>query len=165
VERHELETVVYEKDGPVARIVLNRPEKANAQNSAMVWDVDNSLMDAEADYAIKVVILKANGPGFCAGHDVASARTFREFAQAREVGPLSVLMAIKAGVKRAWETMGMRVHVQSQFHLMWPVGDAGDVAAWRQENVAKGYGTHPREVAAKRAEIAVRNAAGGKDKI
>ena len=70
MERHELETVIYEKDGPIARIILNRPEKANSQNSPMVWDVENSLKDAEADYAIKVVILKANGRGFCAGHDV-----------------------------------------------------------------------------------------------
>jgi len=52
VERHELETVIYEKDGPVARIILNRPDKANAQNSAMAWDVDNSLKDAEADYDV-----------------------------------------------------------------------------------------------------------------
>lgn len=86
MERRELETVIYEKDGPVARIILNRPAKANAQNSAMVWDVENSLKDAEADYAIKVVVMKANGPGFCSGHDVASALTFPEFVQAREAG-------------------------------------------------------------------------------
>jgi hypothetical protein len=60
MERHELETVIYEKAGPIARIILNRPEKANA----------------------------------------------------------------------------------------------GDVAAWRQENRDNGYGTLPREVAAKRAELA-----------
>lgn len=86
MERHELETVIYEKDGPVARIILNRPEKANAQNSAMVWDVENSLNDAENDYGIKVVIMKANGRGFCAGHDVADAPNFPEFKEAREAG-------------------------------------------------------------------------------
>ena len=84
MERRELETVIYEKDGAIARIILNRPEKANAQNSAMVWDVENSLKDAEADYAIKVVILKANGNGFCAGHDVGGGGgpSFPEFAEA-----------------------------------------------------------------------------------
>src|SRR5438105_242635 len=35
MERHELDTVIYEKDAPIARIILNRPEKANAQNSPM----------------------------------------------------------------------------------------------------------------------------------
>lgn len=39
MERRAVETVIYEKDGPIARIILNRPEKANAQNSPMVWDV------------------------------------------------------------------------------------------------------------------------------
>ncbi len=53
MDRQELESIIYEKDGPIARIVLNRPDKANSQNSAMVWDVENSLKDAEADYAIK----------------------------------------------------------------------------------------------------------------
>ena len=141
MERHDLETVSYEKDGPVARIILNRPEKANAQNSAMVWDVENSLKDAEADYAIKVVLMKAAGA--------------QQIAQA----PLSVLMAIKAGVKRAWEAMGMRVHLQSQFPVMWQVGAAGDVASWQQENIANGYGPYPRQVAAQRAEVAAQLAA------
>jgi enoyl-CoA hydratase len=88
VERQELETVIFEKDGPVARIILNRPEKANAQNSAMANDVDRCLDDAEHDYAIKVVILKANGRGFCAGHDDPSrpGGAFPEFTDAQEAG-------------------------------------------------------------------------------
>ncbi len=49
MERRDLETVRYEKDGPVARVILNRPDKANAQNSAMAWDVENCLKDAEAE--------------------------------------------------------------------------------------------------------------------
>jgi enoyl-CoA hydratase len=88
MERNELETLIYEKDGPIARIILNRPEKANAQNSPMVWDVENSLKDAEADYAIKVVIMKANGRGFCAGHDVGGGPgpAYPEFVEAMEAG-------------------------------------------------------------------------------
>jgi enoyl-CoA hydratase/carnithine racemase len=290
MERHELETVVYEKDGPIARIILNRPEKANSQNSAMVWDVENSLQDAEADYSIKVLIMKANGRGFCAGHDVSGPGPgpgYPEFVEAAEAGhpwggpaklflwptlhlwefqkptvaavhgycvgggtyfallndivvaaedayfqmplpqglgfpggetmiepwvtmnfhhtyeylylsetvdareayrlgmvnrvvpgdeldstveliaqqiaqaPLSVLMGIKAGVKRAWEGMGMRVHIQSHLQVMEAVGRAGDVAAWRQENVDKGYGASPRQVAARRADAAAAAAAAG----
>jgi enoyl-CoA hydratase/carnithine racemase len=68
--------------------------------------------------------------------------------------PLSVLMGIKAGVKRAWEGMGMRVHLQSQLQVMEAVGRAGDVAAWRKENADNGYGSSPRQIAAKRSQIA-----------
>ena len=88
MERQELETVIYEKDGPIARIILNRPEAANAQSSAMVWDVENCLKDAENDYNIKVVILKANGRGFCSGHDMGpgGGPAYAEFKEAAEYG-------------------------------------------------------------------------------
>jgi enoyl-CoA hydratase len=68
--------------------------------------------------------------------------------------PLSVLMGIKAGVKRAWEGMGMRVHIQSHLQVMEALGRAGDVAAWRKENADTGYGFSPREVVARRAAAA-----------
>jgi hypothetical protein len=53
----------------------------------------------------------------------------------------------------------MRVHLQSQFHIMWQVAAAGDVAAWQKENIEHGYGPLPRRVAAQRAEAAARRAA------
>lgn len=87
MHREELETVIYEKEAPIARIILNRPERANAQNSAMVWDVEKCLKDAENDYEIKVVILKANGRGFCSGHAVGDGpMAFNEFRAAAEAG-------------------------------------------------------------------------------
>jgi enoyl-CoA hydratase len=70
MERKTLKRVIYEKDPPIARIILNHPEKANVQDELMVWDVDNCLSEAEQDWDIKVVVLKANGRGFCSGHPV-----------------------------------------------------------------------------------------------
>ena len=70
-ETQTFENVIYEKDGSVARIIMNRPDKANAQSSAMVWDFDRALKLADGDYDVKVVIIKANGNGFCSGHDVS----------------------------------------------------------------------------------------------
>jgi enoyl-CoA hydratase len=282
MERRELRTVIYEKEDAVARIILNRPDKANAQNSAMVHDVDDCLCDAEGDYGIKVVLLKAKGRGFSAGHDVGFGGhddPLPEFTAAHQAGhpwkgqadlflwpvlhlwefqkptvaavhgycigagtyfaclpdivvaadnaefqmplvqglgfpggetmmepwlfmnfqrtyeylylaqtvdayeaerlgmvnrvvpyeeldetaeliaaqiteaPLSTLMATKSLVKRAWEQMGLRVHWQSSTQLMELVGRAGDVAEWRKENAARGYGT-PRNVAEARAREA-----------
>jgi len=70
MEIRHLPTVVYEKDGPVAWITLDYAEKANIQSSDLVFDVDTCLDDADRDYDVKVVVLKANGPGFSAGHVV-----------------------------------------------------------------------------------------------
>jgi enoyl-CoA hydratase len=70
METRTLDTVIYEKDGPVAWITFDYAEKANVQSSGLVFDVDTCLDDADRDYDIKVVVLKANGPGFSAGHVV-----------------------------------------------------------------------------------------------
>lgn len=64
--------VRYERDGEIARIVLNCPERANAQSSEMVAAVDACLDEARRDYGVKVVIIKAVGKGFCAGHVISS---------------------------------------------------------------------------------------------
>ena len=50
----------YERDGSIARIVLNWPERANAQSSEMVHQVDACLDEARQDYEVKVVIVKGN---------------------------------------------------------------------------------------------------------
>jgi enoyl-CoA hydratase len=83
MELRDLTVVQYEVEGPVARIVLNHPDKANAQSSEMVWQVDACLNAAAADYDVKVVILKANGKGFCAGHMLAGPDTYPEFGRSQ----------------------------------------------------------------------------------
>ncbi|HZU49689.1 MAG TPA: enoyl-CoA hydratase/isomerase family protein, partial [Mycobacterium sp.] len=68
MEQRILNAVIYQRDPPIARIILNRPEKANTKDSTLVREVDECLHDADRDGEIKVVILKANGNGFCGGH-------------------------------------------------------------------------------------------------
>jgi enoyl-CoA hydratase len=72
VEQTELATIIYEKDGPIARIVMNTPEKANVQTAQQVWDFEDALRWADRDEEVKVLIIKANGKGFCAGHAIVS---------------------------------------------------------------------------------------------
>ncbi|HEY8217303.1 MAG TPA: enoyl-CoA hydratase-related protein [Acidimicrobiia bacterium] len=83
-ESQDLGVVLYERDGSVARIVLNWPEKANAQSSEMVWQVDACLDRAETDDRVKVVVLKANGKGFCAGHVTTGVDAYPEFVASHE---------------------------------------------------------------------------------
>ncbi|MGJ7511203.1 enoyl-CoA hydratase/isomerase family protein [Variovorax sp. GT1P44] len=67
------DAVIVEKDGPVARLVLNRPEKHNALRFDDLDMLVDALHEAEDDDAIKVIVLKGNGPSFCAGHDYNDA--------------------------------------------------------------------------------------------
>ena len=76
------ERIIYEKDGAVARVILNWPEKANAQDQKLAEEVDAALLDADRDYDIKVLIIKANGNGFCSGHAIGNnARDYPTFAE------------------------------------------------------------------------------------
>jgi len=66
------ERIIYEKQGAIAKITLNWPEKANAQDQKQVEEIDDALRDADRDYDIKVLVLKANGKGFCSGHAIGN---------------------------------------------------------------------------------------------
>lgn len=68
-----LETVVYDVDGHVARIVMNRPEKRNALNHALLDDIDSALRTAEADDDVRVIVLSGAGPSFSAGYDLSGS--------------------------------------------------------------------------------------------
>lgn len=64
------DTIFYETDGPLATVTLNRPDKLNAINAAMVADLDAALDQAEADDQIKAIILAGTGRAFSAGFDL-----------------------------------------------------------------------------------------------
>ncbi|VTU30708.1 enoyl-CoA hydratase/isomerase family protein [Variovorax sp. PBL-E5] len=67
------DAVITEKQGPVARLILNRPDKHNALRFADLDLLVAALHEAEEDDDVKVIVLKGNGPSFCAGHDYNDA--------------------------------------------------------------------------------------------
>lgn len=66
----ELETVLYDVKDQIATITMNRPEKRNALNHALLRDLDAAFDTAEADGEVRVVILAAAGKSFSAGYDM-----------------------------------------------------------------------------------------------
>jgi enoyl-CoA hydratase len=68
----EYEQILYEVPAPkVARIVMNRPERRNAQGITMTYELDDALRRACHDDAINVVILAGAGDHWNAGHDIS----------------------------------------------------------------------------------------------
>jgi enoyl-CoA hydratase len=65
-----IETLIVERHEGVAEIVLNRPEQRNALNAAMCDELRAAAVALRADDAIHCVIVRANGPVFCAGADL-----------------------------------------------------------------------------------------------
>src|SRR5580698_1387677 len=64
------ETILYVVDGAVATITMNRPDMANAQDSTLIDQLDAAFDLADADDAIRVVILAGAGKHFSSGHDL-----------------------------------------------------------------------------------------------
>jgi len=65
-----MERVLYERRGPIAWLTLNRPDKLNAVDAAMVAALNRRLDEAEADDRVRVVVLSGAGRAFSAGFDL-----------------------------------------------------------------------------------------------
>ena len=62
--------VLYERDGRIGRITLNRPEVMNAINKEMPEALKDAVVQANADQAVHVIVLSGAGRVFCAGYDL-----------------------------------------------------------------------------------------------
>ena len=65
-----LRTMTYERDGRVARITLDRPERGNGITLEMPRELSACVERANLDPAVHVVALSGNGSGFCGGYDL-----------------------------------------------------------------------------------------------
>jgi enoyl-CoA hydratase len=65
-----LETVIYEVKENIAKITMNRPDKRNALNHALLRDLDTAFEQADNDPEVRVVILTGAGKAFSAGYDL-----------------------------------------------------------------------------------------------
>jgi methylglutaconyl-CoA hydratase len=66
----EYSTLKFERDGRIAIVTLNRPEKRNAISTPMIEELFAALNTAEADSSVRVVILTGAGKAFCSGMDL-----------------------------------------------------------------------------------------------
>lgn len=66
----KFETIIYEKEGPLAWITLNRPEKLNAITQQMVAEILLATDKAQCDDEVRIILLKGEGRAFSAGFDL-----------------------------------------------------------------------------------------------
>ncbi|WP_299193974.1 enoyl-CoA hydratase [uncultured Erythrobacter sp.] len=75
------ETLLNHLDGDgILRLTLNDADRRNALSERMMADLTAAIAEAGADAAVRVIVLAANGPAFCAGHDL------KEITAARAAG-------------------------------------------------------------------------------
>ena len=70
MEEPKQDTIKVEISDGVATVALNRPSVLNALNSEMVWAMRDALSDLRAKPEVRVLVIKGEGRGFCAGADL-----------------------------------------------------------------------------------------------
>ena len=64
------DTILYEREGPIGVLMLNRPERLNAISNEMLRALRAFFDERHRDYACRVIIVTGAGRGFCAGLDL-----------------------------------------------------------------------------------------------
>ena len=64
--------VLYQVEGGIATLTMNRPDFNNAQNSQMTYALDACFRRAADDDSVKVIVLRGAGKHFSAGHDIGT---------------------------------------------------------------------------------------------
>ncbi len=70
VDKTAARLLLRERDKDIAILVLNRPQARNSLSEEMLTALSAAFAEIAADKSIRAVVLAANGPAFCAGHDL-----------------------------------------------------------------------------------------------
>ncbi|HEY0137539.1 MAG TPA: crotonase/enoyl-CoA hydratase family protein, partial [Nannocystis sp.] len=86
-----LKTMIYQADGRVARVTLNRPERGNGITLDMPQELAWCVEQANLDPEVRVIALSGNGRGFCGGYDLVESAEQAEGMRPAEFLPGSPL--------------------------------------------------------------------------
>ena len=85
----EYEDILYDEDGRLAYITLNRPEKLNALSNNLRGELLHALKRAEGNPDVGVIVIRASGRAFSSGYDLTPTRLAN--SNAEHVNPISLL--------------------------------------------------------------------------
>lgn len=86
--------ILYQVDGAIARITLNRPEKRNALNAALVLGLNEFLRQANDDPAVRVIVISGAGADFCSGADLSALELISKASVAENTDDARSLMEL-----------------------------------------------------------------------
>jgi enoyl-CoA hydratase len=171
--------MIYEKPEPgIARIVMNRPEAANAQDTQFLYELNAAFDRAAREDDVKVIILAANGKHFSSGHDVrerdhhdnqdryAPVTNFQQHRRPGAEGRISREEELYTGFSERWRNLPKITIAEVQgkcisggLLLCWPCDliIASDDAQFQEVTVAMGIAgvewfAHPWEMNHRKAK-------------
>jgi len=87
-------SILYQVDGSIARITLNRPEKRNALNDDLIVGLKDALREADQEVTLRAVVITGAGEDFCSGADLSSLQKISEASVAENVADARSLMEL-----------------------------------------------------------------------
>lgn len=96
----ESKQVIYTVEGARARIELNRPEKRNALNDAVVSGLKESLREADGDERVRVAVITGAGADFCSGADLSALQKISQASVMENLEDARSLMELFALIRR-----------------------------------------------------------------
>jgi enoyl-CoA hydratase/carnithine racemase len=103
------EVVRVEKDGHVAVVTLNRPDKLNAVSTEVFTGLHEAGKQVEADPEVRAVVLRGEGRAFCSGLDLQSIGAIGSGGATQGNGDTPVVTRDPQGGFRIWATMAKPV--------------------------------------------------------
>jgi methylglutaconyl-CoA hydratase len=92
--------LIYAVEGAVALVTLNRPEKRNALNDALVAGLKRALGDADAREDVRAVLITGAGADFCSGADLSALKKISESSVIENLEDAQSLMELFALIRR-----------------------------------------------------------------
>src|SRR5579883_2751960 len=92
--------LLVEKTDGVFVITLNRPDKLNAFNDELSFQLIDALKEAEKDASVRAVVITGAGRGFCSGQDLAN----RKFSDASASRP-----SLSESIRRRYNPMVIKI--------------------------------------------------------
>ncbi|HEX8000235.1 MAG TPA: enoyl-CoA hydratase-related protein [Pyrinomonadaceae bacterium] len=96
----ESSPVIYSIEGAVALLTLNRPDKRNALNDALIISLKEALRHADETEAVRVVVITGAGADFCSGADLSALQKISESSIIENLEDAQSLMELFALIRR-----------------------------------------------------------------
>ena len=98
------------RDGAVATVTLRRPERRNALDPALLEELAESFLGVSGEADVRVVVLRGEGPAFCAGADLDWMAASRELSRQENVADAERMAAAFEAVDACPKGVVARVH-------------------------------------------------------
>ena len=102
--------ILLDIDRGVARITLNRPEKRNALNDAIIAELKTALRKADSDESVRAVVISGAGKDFCSGADLSALQKISNASVSENLDDAYALMEVFTIIREVHVPVVAAVH-------------------------------------------------------